>query len=143
ARAALFRRPSDRTPVELLNPLAQDASWVRTPPLEGVLTAVATNVRRQQPDVRIFELCKTYEHSTEHSTGKSEHSAGKSDVSEPASTPLRPPPNQAGLKDTATTEKRWLAIALSGARAEPGWSGSRDPGGGHQAKGCARARAPG
>src|SRR4029450_6230512 len=47
ARAALFRRPSDRPPVELLNPLAQDASWLRTPPLEGVLTAVAPNVGRQ------------------------------------------------------------------------------------------------
>jgi phenylalanyl-tRNA synthetase beta chain len=130
ARAALFRRPSDRPPVELLNPLAQDASWLRTHPLEGVLTAVATNVRRQQPDVRIFELCKTYEHSTEHSTGKS-------DVSEPASTSLRPPSKQAGLKDTATTEKRWLEIALSGARGEPGWSGSRDRVDVYDAKGFA------
>src|SRR5439155_333617 len=61
ARAALFRRPNDAAPVELLNPLATDASWLRVHPLEGVLGAIATNVRRQQPDVRVFEICKTYE----------------------------------------------------------------------------------
>jgi len=138
ARAALFRGPGDQPPVELLNPLAQDASWLRTHPLEGVLNAVATNVRRQQPDVRVFELCKTYERS-----------AGKSDVSEPARTSggpgvseprrisLRPPSVQAGLKDPATTEPRWLAIALTGARDEPGWSGSRDRVDVYDAKGFA------
>src|SRR5439155_21720231 len=60
ARAALFRRPSAPPPVELLNPLATDASWLRVHPLEGVLGAIATNVRRQQSDVRVFEICKTY-----------------------------------------------------------------------------------
>jgi phenylalanyl-tRNA synthetase beta chain len=131
AGAALFRGPGDQPPVELLNPLAQDASWLRTHPLEGVLNAAATNVRRQQSDVRVFELCKTYERS-----------AGKSDVSEPASTSLRPPSNQAGLtdpatKNPATTEPRWLAIALTGARDEPGWSSSRDRVDVYDAKGFA------
>src|SRR5262249_62365662 len=37
ARAALFRGPGDQPPVELLNPLAQDASWLRTHPLAGLL----------------------------------------------------------------------------------------------------------
>ena len=129
ARAALFRRPGDRPPVELLNPLAQDASWLRSNPLEGVLTAVATNVRRQQPDVRIFELCKTYEHS--------KGNEGNANASEPARTPLRPPSNKAGLTDPATTEPRWLAIALTGARGEPGWSGSRDRVDVYDAKGYA------
>jgi phenylalanyl-tRNA synthetase beta chain len=131
ARAALFRAPGDRPAVELLNPLAQDASWLRSHPLEGVLTALATNARRQQSDVRIFELCKTYERSD-----------GNANVSEPASASLRPPSNQAGLKDAATTnpatiEKRWLAIALTGARGEPGWSGSRDRVDVYDAKGLA------
>jgi phenylalanyl-tRNA synthetase beta chain len=131
-RAVFFRRPSDRPPVELLNPLAQDASWLRTHPLEGVLTAVATNVRRQQPDVRIFELCKTYECADTAADSKE-----NTDVSEPASTSLRPPSKQAGLKDPATTEKRWLAIALTGARGEPGWSSSRDRVDVYDAKGVA------
>jgi phenylalanyl-tRNA synthetase beta chain len=140
ARAALFRRPGDRPPVELLNPLAQDASWLRTHPLEGVLTAVATNVRRQQPDVRIFELCKTYEHSAGDANASEpaqSGSKGNANVSEPARTSLRPSSTRPGLTDPATMETRWLAIALTGARGEPGWSGSRDRVDVYDAKGFA------
>lgn len=43
-------------PLALRNPLARDASWLRHNPLEGVLGAVANNVRRQQADVRVFEI---------------------------------------------------------------------------------------
>ena len=148
ARAALLRRPSDPAPVELLNPLAQDASWLRSNPLEGVLGAVATNVRRQQPDVRIFELCKTYARgeATERAvaagkTGVSEPAravaADKTGVSEPARVSLRPPSTQAGLKDPATKEPRWLAIALTGARGEPGWYGPNERADVYDAKGLA------
>jgi len=48
-------------PVPLLNPLSRDASWLRYNPLEGVLGVVATNLRRQQPNIRIFEIAKTFE----------------------------------------------------------------------------------
>ncbi len=137
ARASLFRRPSDRPPVELLNPLAQDASWLRSNPLEGVLAAVATNVRRQQPDVRIFELCKTYARAAKTTEPAQPAATGKSDVSEPARTSFRPPSNQAGLKDPATIQEGWLAIALTGARGEPGWSGGRDRVDVYDAKGLA------
>ena len=61
ARTALFRGPGAPEPLSLLNPLAQDASVLRMHPLEGLLGAVSVNVRRQQPDVALFELCKTYE----------------------------------------------------------------------------------
>jgi phenylalanyl-tRNA synthetase beta chain len=47
--------------VKLLNPLSQDASHLRVHPLEGVLAVVATNARRQQTDVRIFEIGRTYQ----------------------------------------------------------------------------------
>src|SRR5262245_33495385 len=43
ARVELLRRAVDPKPVELMNPLAQDASLLRVNPLEGVLSAVATN----------------------------------------------------------------------------------------------------
>ncbi len=76
--------------LQLLNPLSQDASLLRTHPLEGVLGAVSTNVRRQQHDVGLFELCKTYEPAT---------------------------------SETGAREPRWAAIALTGARAAPAWSG--------------------
>jgi phenylalanyl-tRNA synthetase beta chain len=61
AKIELLRRTVDPKPVELMNPLAQDASLLRVNPLEGVLSAVSTNVRRQQADVRVFEISKTYQ----------------------------------------------------------------------------------
>ncbi|OLD38639.1 MAG: hypothetical protein AUI57_06240 [Candidatus Rokubacteria bacterium 13_1_40CM_2_68_8] len=141
ARAALFRRPSDPAPVELLNPLAQDASWLRVHPLEGVLGAVATNVRRQQADVRIFELCKTYARA--ETTGPALAAvADKTGVSEPARPSLGPPSTEAVLTDPvttnpATTEPRWIAIALTGARGEPGWHGGNERADVYDAKGLA------
>lgn len=51
---------SDR-PLALLNPLSRDASWLRYNPLEGVLAVVATNLRRQQANLRLFEFTKTFE----------------------------------------------------------------------------------
>jgi len=103
-RTELLRRPADPKPVELMNPLAQDASLLRTHPLEGVLSAVATNVRRQQADVRVFEVGKTY---------------------------------RWGDSDTGTTEPRWVAIALTGGRSEPGWAGAPEPVDVYDAKGLA------
>jgi phenylalanyl-tRNA synthetase beta chain len=122
ARAELLRRPADPKPVELMNPLAQDASLLRTHPLEGVLSAVSTNVRRQQADVRVFEMSKTYVQI-----------AG----AEPGRASLRPPSAEAGLTDPATTEPRWVAIALTGARADGGWSGAPDAVDVYDAKGMA------
>jgi phenylalanyl-tRNA synthetase beta chain len=104
ARAELLRRAVDPKPVELMNPLAQDASLLRVNPLEGVLSAVATNVRRQQADVRVFEVGKTY---------------------------------RWGNGDTGTTEPRWVAIALAGARSAPGWAGAPQPADVYDAKGLA------
>ena len=58
ARAgALLVSPS----LKLLNPLSQDASALRAHPLEGLLGVIATNLRRQQTGVRVFELGRTYE----------------------------------------------------------------------------------
>jgi phenylalanyl-tRNA synthetase beta chain len=122
AKAELLRRTVDPKPVELMNPLAQDASLLRVNSLEGVLSAVGTNVRRQQADVRVFEISKTYVHAAE---------------SEPARTSLRPPSVKAGLKVPATTEPRWVAIALTGSRSAPGWSGAAEPADVYDAKGLA------
>src|SRR3989475_3772746 len=142
ARAALFRRPRDPPPVELLNPLAADASWLRVHPLEGVLGAIATNVRRQQPDVRVFEICKTYARLSGAAV------TGKADVSEPASTSRRPPSvqggltapaptNQGGLTAPATTEPRWVTLALTRTRGEPGWDAGSAQADGYEPQGLA------
>jgi phenylalanyl-tRNA synthetase beta chain len=71
-RAAALRAPDDPEPVALLNPLTQDASLLRQQPLDGVLGAVATNVRRRQPDVRVFEIGRTYERTGGGDTGTAE-----------------------------------------------------------------------
>ncbi|HEV8585301.1 MAG TPA: phenylalanine--tRNA ligase subunit beta [Methylomirabilota bacterium] len=47
--------------LKLLNPLSQDAAALREHPLEGLLGVVATNLTRQQPGVRVFEVGRTYE----------------------------------------------------------------------------------
>jgi phenylalanyl-tRNA synthetase beta chain len=60
ARALPLRSAWDKQPLELMNPLSQDASLLRQHPLEGLLGVVATNVRRQQPNVRVFEVSQTY-----------------------------------------------------------------------------------
>jgi len=48
-------------PLALANPLSQDAALLRSHPLEGVLRTIATNLRRQQPSLRVFEITKTYD----------------------------------------------------------------------------------
>src|SRR5205085_2420531 len=60
ARAPLLRRPEDTPPVELLNPLSEDAVLLRHHPLEGLLGVVATNLRRRQPTVHVFEIAPVY-----------------------------------------------------------------------------------
>jgi phenylalanyl-tRNA synthetase beta chain len=103
ARAGAFEGTAE--PVKLLNPLTQDASHLRVHPLEGVLGVVATNARRQQSDVRVFEIGRTYRH--------------------------------APGGDTSTAEPRWLAIALSGGRADLAWHGAREAVDVYDAKGLA------
>jgi phenylalanyl-tRNA synthetase beta chain len=53
--------PVSGEPLALANPLSQDAALLRHHPLVGVLGAVALNLRRQQPGVRLFEIVRTYE----------------------------------------------------------------------------------
>ncbi|HEY7601686.1 MAG TPA: phenylalanine--tRNA ligase subunit beta [Methylomirabilota bacterium] len=47
--------------VRLQNPLGADRSVLRPTLLLGLLEAVATNVRRQAPDVRLFEIGRVFE----------------------------------------------------------------------------------
>jgi phenylalanyl-tRNA synthetase beta chain len=53
--------PEDARVVRLQNPLAADRSVLRPTLLLGLLEAVATNVRRQTPDVRLFEIGRVFE----------------------------------------------------------------------------------
>jgi phenylalanyl-tRNA synthetase beta chain len=104
-RVAALRGPGDAEPVALRNPLTQDAALLRQHPLDGVLGVVATNLRRQQPNVRVFEIGRTYE--------------------------------RAAGAETGTVEPRWAAIALVGARQDPGWQGDGGPVDVYDAKGYA------
>jgi phenylalanyl-tRNA synthetase beta chain len=57
----VLRSPAAPPPLVLRNPLSRDASLLRYNPLEGVLGVVATNLRKQQPNVRVFEIGSVFE----------------------------------------------------------------------------------
>ena len=63
-RVALLRGPENKPPVELLNPMSDEAAVLRQHPLDGLLGAVGTNLRRRQPNVRLFELAPVYPDAT-------------------------------------------------------------------------------
>lgn len=55
--------PSDsplRNAVEIINPLGEDYSIMRTTSLNGMLTSLATNYNRRNKDVRLYELGNIY-----------------------------------------------------------------------------------
>lgn len=49
-----------RKTVEISNPLGEDFSVMRTTPLHGILTSLATNYNRRNKDVRLFEMGNIY-----------------------------------------------------------------------------------
>ena len=49
-----------RQTVTILNPLGEDFSVMRTLPLNGLLTSLATNYNRRNKDVRLYELATVY-----------------------------------------------------------------------------------
>jgi phenylalanyl-tRNA synthetase beta chain len=53
--------PTSAEPLALVNPLSQDAAFLRHHPLVGVLGVIALNLRRQHASVRLFEIARTYE----------------------------------------------------------------------------------
>jgi phenylalanyl-tRNA synthetase beta chain len=53
-------RFTQRPPVTLLNPLSQEASALRSSPVPGMLRALGWNLDRDQQDLRLFEIGKTY-----------------------------------------------------------------------------------
>ena len=58
-----LRIPEDsplRKTVEILNPLGEDYSVMRTTSLNGILTSLATNYNRRNKDVRLYELGNIY-----------------------------------------------------------------------------------
>ena len=58
-----LRIPKDsplRRTVEIMNPLGEDYSIMRTTPLNGMLTSLATNYNRRNKNVRLYELGNIY-----------------------------------------------------------------------------------
>ncbi|BDF05559.1 phenylalanine--tRNA ligase subunit beta [[Clostridium] hylemonae] len=49
-----------RNTVEIMNPLGEDYSIMRTTPLNGMLTSLATNYNRRNKNVRLYELGNIY-----------------------------------------------------------------------------------
>ncbi|MSR93187.1 phenylalanine--tRNA ligase subunit beta [Clostridiaceae bacterium 68-1-5] len=59
-RLRLEKDDAGRRAVEILNPLGEDYSIMRTLPLNGMLTSLATNYNRRNKDVRLYELGNIY-----------------------------------------------------------------------------------
>jgi len=51
----------DRLPVNILNPISDDMNVMRTSLLPGMLKVLAYNINRNMPDIRIFEVGRTFE----------------------------------------------------------------------------------
>lgn len=49
-----------RRVVEIMNPLGEDYSIMRTLPLNGMLSSLATNYNRRNKNVRLYELANVY-----------------------------------------------------------------------------------
>ncbi|MCM1081932.1 MAG: phenylalanine--tRNA ligase subunit beta [Clostridium sp.] len=49
-----------RRAIEISNPLGEDFSIMRTIPLNGILTSIATNYNRRNKDTRLYELANVY-----------------------------------------------------------------------------------
>lgn len=49
-----------RLAIEIMNPLGEDYSIMRTTPLNGMLTSLATNYNRRNKNVRLYELANVY-----------------------------------------------------------------------------------
>ena len=50
----------ERQAIRIANPLGEDFSMMRTTPLNGMLTSLATNYNRRNKDARLFELANVY-----------------------------------------------------------------------------------
>ena len=73
ARAAALRRPATPSRCALLNPLsAGRLAAARSIRSTACSASSATNVRRQQPNVRVFEIGRTYERARGGDTGTME-----------------------------------------------------------------------
>ena len=59
ARDAIFRADVD-VPVHIANPLAEDASVMRTTGISGMLGALEWNLNRGQRNLRLFEISRAY-----------------------------------------------------------------------------------
>jgi phenylalanyl-tRNA synthetase beta chain len=162
ARATLLRGTEATPAVELLNPMSEEASVLRQHPLEGLLGAVATNVRRRQPNVRIFEIAVVFNwgapgapqapqrvgrgEAAPNPSGRGEAAPDPSGRGEAAPDPsgrgeAAPDPSavspDAAQVPASTFERRWLAIALTGARADAAWYRTEEPVDVYDAKGLA------
>ena len=58
----LLFAPDDpvRSAIRILNPLGEDFSVMRTQPLNGLLSSLATNYKRNNKNVRLFEMANVY-----------------------------------------------------------------------------------
>ena len=52
---------SDAEPIEILNKSSEDLAFMKTSPVHSGLEVIRHNINRRMPDLKLFELSKTYE----------------------------------------------------------------------------------
>jgi phenylalanyl-tRNA synthetase beta chain len=100
AASALATEPAAAPPVELANPLSSDMNALRPSLVPGLLDALRHNLHHKTSEVMLFEIGRVFKRGVGTPAGESR---------QPADSPLR--------------EERHLAIALTGHRQSPFWSG--------------------
>jgi phenylalanyl-tRNA synthetase beta chain len=93
--------------VPLQNPLSRERSVLRPSLVPGLIEVLATNLNRQTPDVRVFEVGRVFAPRREDDVDRPLH------------------------------EELWLGIALTGRRQHRGWGASRERVDVYDAKGLA------
>jgi phenylalanyl-tRNA synthetase beta chain len=119
---------------------------LRTHPLDGLLGAVATNVRRRQPNARLFEIAAVFSWGAPGAP-QAPQRAGRGEAASAPSAAAGAPqaPQRAGRGEAAsapsagaaTAERRWLTIAVTGARGDAAWYRAEEPVDVYDAKGLA------
>jgi phenylalanyl-tRNA synthetase beta chain len=117
--AECFLFAPEATPIQVLNPLSEEASIMRTSALPSMLHMLSNNLNRGVENVRLFEIGKVYARVAGH-LGAPERAAGASGggISFASQTTELVP----GVR-----ERRVVTLGATGAAEGPAWADSRRP----------------
>jgi len=72
-KESCYPEDTGKTPVRLKNPLSEEMAYLRTTLLPALFDGVEKNIKRKEPNVRLFELGHVFDKSKETATGTQEY----------------------------------------------------------------------